>query len=91
MKANATKAVHIKKEPVWLSVNKEVLVYRIKIHYTFWLQHKTIFIATKLQRTSKSYILMQEKANPTDNANAYLRGLTNYCAKRCCFDAKLPY
>ena len=34
---------------------------------------------------------MQEKANPADNANAYLRGLTNYCAKRCCFEAKLPY
>ena len=33
---------------------------------------------------------MQEKANPADNANAYLRGLTNYCAKRCCFEAKLP-
>ena len=24
---------------------------------------------------------MQEKASPADNANAYLRGLTNYCAK----------
>ena len=34
---------------------------------------------------------MQEKANPADNANAYLRGLTNYCTKRCCFEAKLPY
>ena len=35
--------------------------------------------------------MIQEKATPTDNANAYLRGLTNYCAKRCCFEAKLPY
>ena len=35
MKANATKAVHVKKESVWLGVHKEVLVSRIKIHYAF--------------------------------------------------------
>ena len=34
---------------------------------------------------------MQENANPADNADAYLWGLTHYCAKRCYFEAKLPY
>ena len=35
--------------------------------------------------------MIQENANPTDNANAYLRGLMNYYTKRCYSEAKLPY
>ena len=59
--------------------------------FIFRLRHKRIFIATKLHALQNNIFLIQEKATPTDNADAYLRGLTNYCAKRCCFEAKLPY
>ena len=56
-----------------------------------WLQYKKFSYLTKLRSTLKWKFWVQEKAKPSDNANAYRTVLTHYCAKISHFKEILPY
>ena len=57
----------------------------------FLLQYKKFSVLTKLRSTLASEKNVQEKAKAADNADAYRRFLTHYCAIFSFAKEKLPY